>query len=436
MEATLIFASVLTKSSHVEAVFRDSHKHTKAHANDSGHMMDQLLGSCLGLISGKPWENLKQAVELPFLHQSTTRYVREIEEFTKAYMAQLRSRNDAFRDNGSLHPVRDLRLLPFLFVASIIYGKLSENLQNELVDMVPDREALFKSVIRGGITRFWFAQFLPLPAIRSLHSFKTRWASWNDRVQQTARCQVSDMPPIVGMYDSVARGAMTREQLLQTLDEMLFANLDVTMGGISWPLVFLATHPAFQDELRGEMHAHAQPEARSAYLLSSFRSSPTLLGACLLEAARLRPLAAFSVPQSCPTARVLDGFEIPAGTKFVIDSYALNIRDEFWGKDREKFIPQRWLDGFSSGRDLRYRYFRFGFGPRTCLGKYVAELMLRAVVVEVLENWQLSLDVGSQANGEGKRDDATCSEEMSWPWDDETWIHHPNLTLKCGRLIN
>lgn len=429
-----MFASVLTKASHVEAVFRDSHKHTKAHANDSGQMMNQLLGSCVGLISGKSWESLKQAVELPFLHRSTTRYIHEIQEYTKAYMSQLSSQNVAFREHGSLHPVRDLRLLPFLFVASVIYGKLDEDLQNELLDIVPDREALFKSVVSGGITRFWFAQFLPLPAIRALRSFKARWASWNDRVHRRAvQSKASSSPPIVGMYESVGCGAITREQLLQTLDEMLFANLDVTMGGISWPLVFLATHPGFQSELRSEIRAHSEPEARSAYLISSFKSSPTLLGACLLECARLRPLAAFSVPQSCPTPRVLDGFEIPAGTKFVIDSYALNIRDPFWGEDREKFIPQRWIDRLNSGRDLRYRYWRFGFGPRTCLGKYMAELILRTVVVEVLENWQLSLDLGSDVNGE-KREDAGSSEEMNWPWDDETWIHHPNLTLNCKPL--
>ncbi|KAL1604787.1 hypothetical protein SLS60_004327 [Paraconiothyrium brasiliense] len=422
---------VLTKAAHVEAVFRDSHRHIKAHANDSGELMNQLLGSCLGLISGKLWETLKPTVEPPFLHSNTKQYVDEVQKFTKNHIKRLALEKTTFRGEQRLHPVRDLKMLPFLFVARTIYGELRQEEQEELLNMVPHREKVFASVISGGITRFWFSKFFPFPAWRALHDFKARWTAWNDRVHGRAvQSHLStSQSPIIGMYDSVARGQGTREQLLQTLDEMLFANLDVTMGGLSWPLVFLATHPEVQDKLRTEIFAHSDAKSRNTYLLASEKNSPTLLAACLLEAARLRPLAAFSVPQSAPTSRVLDGYEIPAGTKYVIDAYALNIRDPFWGEDRDKFIPQRWLERLKSGRDLRYRYWRFGFGPRKCLGKYVSELILRAVLVELLESWQISYDGPKQQKGEN-------GEEMDWPWDNETWIHHPDLWLKCNPLCN
>ncbi|KAH8722619.1 cytochrome P450 monooxygenase [Phaeosphaeriaceae sp. PMI808] len=431
---------VLTKSAHVEAVFRDSHKHEKAYANNSGQLMNQLLGSCLGLINGKPWEDLKHAVESPFVHHATTFYVNDIQDFTKAYMGQLSLQNTAFRDQGILHPVHDLKFLPFLFVARVLYGELSWGAERDLLDIIPSREKLFKNVISGGITRFQFAQYLPLPAVRALHEFKARWSVWNDRahaqaVQNHISGQTSSAAPIIAMYQSVSRKEITREQLLQTLDEMFFANLDVTMGGLSWPLVFLATHPVIQKELRSEIRAKADRNSRNEYLLSSTKSNPTLLSACLLESARLRPLAAFSVSQSCPTSRVLDGFEIPAGTKFVIDSYALNIRDPFWGEDREKFRPQRWIERLHSGRDLRYRYWRFGFGPRTCLGKYVVELILRSLLVEILENWSISMSVGAKMQDKEKGGNEE-DEEMDWPWDDETWIHHPDLVLKCEPIKN
>ncbi|KAI1208208.1 putative cytochrome P450 oxidoreductase GliC-like protein [Annulohypoxylon truncatum] len=431
---------VLTKHTHVETVFHDSNKHTKAHANDSGYLMDRLLGSCLGLISGSPWNAVKSGVEAPFLHRSASTYVTDIQDFTKAYMRALNAESEPLRDHGKLHPVHDLKLLPFLFVARIIYGSLSAELEKELRELIPLREELFKSVVGGGITRFSIARFLPLPAIRALRDFKRRWAEWNDKAHayalQTKRAEAT---PIIGMYRCVDEGTITREQLLQTLDEMLFANIDVTMGGISWTLVFLAAHPSVQKMLRSEIQTSSSHAAsRNAYLLSSWTTTPTLLGACILESARLRPLAAFSVPQSCPTPRVLDGFEVPAGTNFVVDSYALNIRDPFWGPDRERFRPQRWLERHKSGRDLRYRYWRFGFGPRTCLGKYVAEFLLRAVVVEVLENWSISLETTEQQRSKEVESENGCDrkeeEDMDWPWDDEMWIHHPDLFLKCRPL--
>ena len=92
-------------------------------------------------------------------------------------MTQLNAQNTSFREQGKLHPVRDLKLLPFLFVAKVIYGSLDKDAQNELLEMVAPRETLFRSVISGGITRFRVAQFLPLPAIRALNDFKVHWAS-------------------------------------------------------------------------------------------------------------------------------------------------------------------------------------------------------------------------------------------------------------------
>lgn len=436
--STIRLARVLTKPAHVEAVFRDSHKHTKAHANDSGYLMDRLLGSCLGLISGQPWSAVKSGVEAPFLHRSIGQYAVDLQDFTGAYMRRLGKDNDAFSQQGELHPVLDLKLLPFLFVAKVVYGPLNKDLESELIDLIPPRQDLFKSVIGGGITRYAFSRLLPLPAIRALHDFKDRWARWNDRAHTHAlKGPGASTTPVITMHRAVEDGTMTREQFLQTLDEILFANIDVTMGGLSWTLVFLAAHPAVQQALRSEVRGRSSDKAtRNTYLLSSWTTTPTLLGACILEAARLRPLAAFSVPQSCPSPRILDGFEVPAGTNFIIDSYALNIRDPFWGADRDRFRPERWLERHKTGHDLRYRYWRFGFGPRTCLGKYLAELILRCVVVEILENWHIALGptTGQREKAGENGDSKAGHEDTSWPWDDESWIHSPDLLLKCEPL--
>ncbi|KAK8092860.1 cytochrome P450 oxidoreductase GliC [Apiospora kogelbergensis] len=429
---------VLTKAAHVQAVFRDSHTHIKAHANGSGYLMDCLLGSCLGLISGGPWRTLKSRVEAPFLHPSMGIYTTDLQDFTGKYLRELGVGRRKPEEYGKLHPVHDLKLLPFLFVARILYGALDAELEAELLELIPVREQLFKSVIAGGVTRFYLARLLAHPTMRSLDRFKNRWATLNDKAHSHAaktKGQQQREPPIIDMYKSVKDGAISREQLLQTLDEMLFANIDVTMGGVSWALVFLAAHPTVQKALREEIRDYnSSPATRDAYLLSSWSTKPTLLGACILEAARLRPLAAFSVPQSCPTPRTLDGFLIPARTDFIVDTYALNIRDPFWGPDRDRFRPQRWLERQQSGRDLRYHYWRFGFGPRTCLGKHIADLMLRTLVVNLLEGCVLSLDTASEYKSKSMETEGealeTGEEDMNWPWDDEMWIHHPDLLLR------
>ncbi|KAF2756234.1 cytochrome p450 monooxygenase GliC [Pseudovirgaria hyperparasitica] len=403
---------VLTEARHVEAVFKDSHTHQKAHANDSGQLMYTLLGSCLGLISGQGWKAVRKASEPAFLHRSTLAYTEDFTELTRSWIAGLVD-NPEFRDNGRLHPVEDLKLLPFLAVAKVLFGDFGDDLKARLLAIIPGREQLMKYVVKGGMPRFWISQFLPLQANRELKEFKSKWASWTDEAYSRAVENYSGdsfKPSIIDMYSAVAEGTITREEVLQTLDEMLFANLDVTMGGISWNVVFLAAHPSIQEELRNEFGGRAAD--RNAYLLET----NNLLNSCILESSRLRPLAAFSVPQSCPNVRVLDGYVVPPGTKFIVDAYALNIRDPFWGNDREQYRPQRFLERQKLGKDTRYRYWRFGFGPRQCLGKYVADLLIKCLIIELLERYDLRLFE---------------SKEAEWPWNDETWIHHPEMVVMC-----
>ncbi|RYP47058.1 hypothetical protein DL768_006853 [Monosporascus sp. mg162] len=155
--------------------------------------------------------------------------------FTSAYMRRFRKENDVFGQQGKLHPVRDLKLLLFLIVAMVVYGPLNEDLERELIDLILPREDLFKSVIGGGITRFAFSRLLPLPEIRALHDFKGRWAQWNDRAHTHAlKGPGASTAPVITMYRAVEDGEMTQEQLLQNLDKILFANIDVAMG---WPIL-------------------------------------------------------------------------------------------------------------------------------------------------------------------------------------------------------
>ncbi|CAI6334457.1 unnamed protein product [Periconia digitata] len=93
------------------------------------------------------------------------------------------------------------------------------------------------------------------------------------------------------MQEAVRRGKTSQEEMLQTLDEMLFANLDVTIGGISWNLMHLADHPGIQRDTRRKYHSkvvHSEEGSCSKYM----QSTSTLLAACILEFAWLRPHSA------------------------------------------------------------------------------------------------------------------------------------------------
>ncbi|KJX95712.1 Cytochrome P450 like protein [Zymoseptoria brevis] len=193
------------------------------------------------------------------------------------------------------------------------------------------------------------------------------------------------------MWDAVAEGKVSEVQVLQTLDEMLFANLDVTIGGLSWNFVFLAASPADQSRLRAE-------------ILSANK-----------EGSLEQPLAAFSVPQSSRSTVVLDGFVIPEGTDFIVDTHALNIRGKLWSPDNLEFRPERFSQ--LKPTDLRYAFWRFGFGPRQCLGRHIADLIIRHTVVQIVQRFELAI-----------------LDDKAWERDKAVWISCPDFELSCRGL--
>ncbi|KAL5364140.1 cytochrome P450 [Aspergillus floccosus] len=400
---------VLTRPEQLQAIFHDSDKHYKAVNNDSGFLMGQLLGECVGLISPPQWQNVRSVTEGPFRHHETMLRVGKVDEFVREYFHQL-ERGQNMRQ-GLLHPANDLKMLPFKVVCYFIYGPLSRQMEEVLESLAVIREDLMKDVIRGGISRFAFSRYLPLAANRRLSEFKNSWRQFNENAAQFAAAHHPDSP-IVSMLDAVRNGKLSQEQLLQTLDEALFANLDVTTGGLSWNPVFLAAYPNCQHWLRQEIENIPDEAAYHKYL----QSQSTYLQACILESSRLRPLAAFSVPQSAPTARIVDGYVIPAQTSVVVDAYALNVRNPYWGPDNETYRPERFLD--RKNTELRYLFWRFGFGPRQCMGKYVADVILRATLAHLVKNFDLSITTDT------------------WARDKETWITHPDVLVQCRKRLS
>jgi len=53
--------------------------------------------------------------------------------------------------------------------------------------------------------------------------------------------------------------------------------------------------------------------------------------------------------------------------------------------EADKFIPERWLkdDSQSNKKSHSFVTLPFGFGPRTCIGRRVAELEMETLIAKV-----------------------------------------------------
>ncbi|KAF5581616.1 cytochrome P450 monooxygenase monooxygenase [Fusarium pseudocircinatum] len=402
---------VLTRPEDVQQVFKDSDRHIKAVNNNSGYLLGQLLGKCVGLVSQNEWKRVREVSEVAFVRSTVPKYLETIQKRTVRHFKTLEAGENLA--NGVIDPAADLKMLPFWIIADVLYGSLSEEMENTLAKLAPLREGIFRKVMQGDdLSRFNWSRFLPTNTNKSLESFKEQWNGFNKDALARA-FYVGSRPPVVDLYNAVASGTISQDHLLHTLDEILFANLDVTLGAISWNLVFLAANPEHQRYILDEVREWKQ-NPKGGDFNDYFTDSTTYLSACISESSRLQPLAAFSVPQAIPTDRVINGYLFPAGTNFIVDAYALNQRNQFWGNDGLEYRPERHLS--LSPVKSRYHLWRFGFGPRQCMGKYVADMMLRVILIYLVEGYELQL---------------TDDQAEEWKRDPDTWINHPEMKLKC-----
>ncbi|CAG7947129.1 unnamed protein product [Penicillium nalgiovense] len=387
---------ILTRADEIKTVFKDSGNHRKASNLNGGWVMGDLVGDGVGLISQGHWKRVHAVVSPPFIQKPMT-YVPFVQSRISRYFSELYKEYDG-RKTLHIKPAEDLNLLPFWVVSDLLYGDLSPEMTEELLRIADLRTDVFQYAFKGGLSLFSISKIL-YPGIRNkLHVFHTRWANFNRKAYQYAMNR-DDAPAcaIITLYRAVEQGQITTTELMHTLDEALFANIDVTIGSFSWIPQFLAENAGLQSDLREEI-SQARSDTTPECWVKYIASNSTLLASCINESARLKPVTNYTYAQSMPTDRDVGGYRIPRGTFMVVDTNALNIWDDAWGSDKMTYRPQRFLE--ESRASFRYRFWRFGFGPRQCIAQALADTILKVLVAYTVENYEVKSAGKSAANEE------------------------------------
>ncbi|OXB65629.1 hypothetical protein ASZ78_014608, partial [Callipepla squamata] len=183
----------------------------------------------------------------------------------------------------------------------------------------------------------------------------------------------------VGSGNGMMCGAEPSSALLQT---------SMTL---QWAMLELARSPGTQERLREEVLA-AKQEAQGdrVKMLKSIR----LLKATIKETLRLHPVAV-TLQRYTTKEVILQDYRIPPKTLVQVGLYAMGRDPEVFPKP-EQFNPERWLATGSK----HFKGLSFGFGPRQCLGRRIAELEMQLFLMHILENFKIetkrAVEVGTK----------------------------------------
>ncbi|KAF5656666.1 cytochrome p450 oxidoreductase [Fusarium heterosporum] len=346
---------VITDPKDVEALYYQSTDHRKAPQANAGWLLTQLLGSGLGLINGTRWTTLRKTLDPMFSHLAAMQYLRNrLDTSAEAYIAGIHKfakadKQDAKVKGIVINATQALQRYPFLEVASMFYGRMSDVEQERLWELGRQYSEAFSAIVFGGIHR--------------------------------SKITVPETP-IILLMRAAERGDITTEEVTDTIAESTFANLDIVTQVISSCVILLADSPEVQGDLFKEIEENKVN--REKYITRK----DTLLHFCLLESLRLRPVLAFTFPENPPREKILGNFVVPKNTTVIVDAFAINIRNPFWGPDNRSYRPSR----FASIKQNQ------------CLGQHIANNIVKAVVYHMFSKYKLSLQPVQGLEGDFKVD--------------------------------
>ncbi|KAM7075758.1 cytochrome P450 11B2, mitochondrial isoform 3-T3 [Molossus nigricans] len=263
-------------------------------------------------------------------------------------------------------------------------GLLSQSPSPASLNFIHALEVMLRSTVQlmfvpRGLSRWTSAQV-----------WKEHFAAW-DYIFQYANNSIQKIYQELALGRPHHYSGIMAELLLHadlTLDAIKASAIDLTAGSVdttAYPLLMtlfeLARNPEVQQTLREEsLLADAEISENPQRAATEL----PLLRAALKETLRLYPVG-ISVDRQVSSDMVLQNYHIPAGTLVTVQLYPLGRNPSVFPRP-ELYHPQRWLN---RGSNTRFPHLAFGFGPRQCLGRRLAETEMLLLLHHVLKHFQV-----------------------------------------------
>ena len=194
---------------------------------------------------------------------------------------------------------------------------------------------------------------------------------------------------------------------------------DTTAQALTWTFYLLMRHPRVVGELRKEskeLQAKQAPNQSLSFEVLQAMSLPYTM-AVFYESLRLYPPVPFEIKQSTSLTTLPDGTFLPKGAVVAWCPWAMGRSRRIWGKGALSFRPERWLEESEQGLDdaavpsgrrqprrfktkTQFEFPVFNGGPRTCLGKKMAELQAVYVISRLVRDFDFE-EVGIESSVKG-----------------------------------
>lgn len=166
---------------------------------------------------------------------------------------------------------------------------------------------------------------------------------------------------------------------------------------MTWTFYLLMRNPRATERIIRNLQDISTSGLQPAPSFDSIQSSAyPYIAAVFNESLRLYPPVPVELKECTAPTTFPDGTWLPKGAVVMWATWAMGRSKNIWGNDADEFRPERWLVAGDSGdasalaTKSAFEFPVFNGGPRSCLGKRMAELLAIHVITNL--TWKFEFE--------------------------------------------
>jgi len=189
---------------------------------------------------------------------------------------------------------------------------------------------------------------------------------------------------------------LDRDGVKASVLELITGGTDTTSVTVEWAMSELLRKP----DVLGKVTDEVDRVVGRDRLVVGEGDIPGLpyLAAVVKEATRLHPVVPLLVPRVSRERTTVAGYDVPAGTRVLVNVWAIGRDAAVWGDDAGEFRPERFLAGSKmskvdvKGQDMEL--LPFGAGRRMCPANGLGLRMVQLVLANMVHGYAWRLPGG------------------------------------------
>ncbi|KAJ7963353.1 Cytochrome P450 [Quillaja saponaria] len=157
---------------------------------------------------------------------------------------------------------------------------------------------------------------------------------------------------------------LTDNNVKAVILDVFVAGTETSSTVVEWAMSEILKNPKVMEEAQAEVR-RVFDEKR--YMDETCFPQLKYLKAVVKETMRLHPPLPLLLPRESSERCEINGYEIPAKTRVIINAWAIGRDPNYW-TEAEKFKPERFLDNPIDHRGTNFEFIPFGAGRRMCPG--------------------------------------------------------------------